>query len=334
MSDLIRKAAVPSDAYRNPVLENVSIAAYQDATDFVARAVFPTVPSDDQAGYYYEIDTNGIAADKAASRAPGGTAREGTWDLSKTAFLCVQYGYREKLPEELVKSAGAAANAEAISAAAVAEVMMISAEARFAAAYFVTSKWARDIAGAATNVADTSYIYWSTGATSTPINDIYNERIIMKKAGKRFPNTMVIGAAVLPILLTHPTIVARLVNGQRPGAAAMATLDDLAKIFMMDRVLVANAVKNTANEPATASNSFILDSKSIWMGYVNPTPAVQQPSAGYRFAWSGIAGNSMGVRNWKYWDQPSRSTYVEGACDDTYKLVSSKLGTFFPGIIA
>lgn len=333
MADLIRKAAVPSDAYRNPVLENVSIAAFQDPTEFIARAVFPTIPGLEQAGKYYEIDTNTIGVDKARQRAPGTIAQEGNWNLSETAYLCQQWGYREKLPEELTTSTGVAAAADEVSTLAVAEVMLINEETRFASQYFTTGKWARDIAGASSTVADTSYIYWSTGATSTPINDVYSESVTMKKQGKRLPNTMILGVQTANILLTHPTIVARLVNGQRPGSAADVMLADLAKLFKMDRVLIAGAVSNTAPLPTTATNNFILDPKSAWIGFVNPRPSVRQPSAGYRFTWQGVSGNSDGVRNWKYWDQPSRSWYIEGAVDDTFQLVSSKLGTFFPGIV-
>jgi len=41
----------------------------------------------------------------------------------------------------------------------------------------------------------------------------------------------------------------------------------------------------------------------------------------------------MGVRNWKYWDQPRRSWMVETAVNDAYLQTASKLGTFLTGII-
>jgi hypothetical protein len=332
MTTNFRKAATPSDAYRNPVLDDVSIAAFQAEDEFVSRLVFPTIGSSDQQGKYYEIDMDSIAQDKAALRAPGTESEEGAWDLSIATFLCEQVGYKEKVPEELMASTGSAAAAEEVAALSVAEVMKISDEVRFAAACFATGKWARDMAGAASNVANTSYVYWSTGA-ATPINDVLYERTRMKLTGKRFANTMIIGAEVEPYLLTHPTIIGRLNNGQTPGGAAQASLADLAKLFKVDRVVVAGAVYNTAKEGATASNAFILNSKSAWLGYVAPRPSIMTPSAGYRFTWEGIAGNEQGIRNWSYWDQPRRSQIVEGAIDDTFKIVAPKLGTFLSNIV-
>lgn len=328
---LIRKGATPSDAYRNQLLENVSIASFQDPVDFIANQVFPTIPGD-TTGKYYEIDTDSIAQDKAALRAPGTEAEEGVWNLDQKEYGCKQYGYREKIPEELLISTEAAAKADVVSQQSVDEVMLINAEVRWASAFFKTGVWARDMAGAASNVTDVSYIYWSTYNTSKPVSNILAESIKMKLRGKRRPNTLVLGAEVEPYLLEHPDIIGKLNNGQTPGGAAMASRADLAKIFKVQRILVAEAVYNTSKS-ATASNSFILNSKSAWLGYVNPAPQVRQPSAGYRFADQKISGNAMGVRSWKYWDQPKRSWYIEGAVDDTYKLVSAAHGTFFDGIV-
>lgn len=324
--------ATPSDAARNPLLENISVAAFQDTGEFIARQWFPTIPSETQTGRYYEIDTNTVGQNKAGERAPGAEADEGSWDLAQREFGTTQYGYREKLPEELIKEMGGA-NADVVSQMAVDEVMLINEEIRVANAAFKTGVWARDMAGASSNVADTSYIYWSTASTSHPVANVLTERLRQRKVGKRFPNTMIIGAEVEPILLEHAEIIGKLNNGQTPGGAAQASLSDLAKIFKVDRVLVASAVYNTDLDPTTPSNSFIFDSKSVWLGFVNPRPAVRMPSAGYRFTWAGLAGNPMGVRSWKYWDQGKRSFYVEGAVDDVFKIVSANNGTFFSGIV-
>lgn len=328
---IVGKAATPSDVYRNPVLDNVSIAAYQDPKDFVASVVFPTVPVTDEAFKYYVFNMDSIAQDKMRARAPGTEAEEGVWDVSETSGLCQQFGYKEKIPEELIMSAGDAANIDTAAASSIAEVGLINGDRRFATNYFTTGKWGRDVSGQST--ADTThYVFWNNSA-STPIDDIQAEALTMKLAGKRKPNTLVLGALVKKVLVNHPTIIGRLNNGQTPGGLAQATLADLAKAFEVDRVIVAEGVYNSAKEGATASNSFILDSKSALLCYVAPNPSRMLPSAGYRFAWSKIAGNDMGVRTWRYWDQPRRSWFVEQAVNDAYLQTASKLGTFFSAII-
>lgn len=324
---LVRKSATPGDAYRNPVLENLSMAAFQDPAEFVARSIFPTIAGP-TAGKYYEIDTDDIAQNKAAKRAPGTTAKEGDWDLSQRSYACEQLGYREKVTEEMIAATGNAARADKVAQMSVDEVMMIASEIDFATRFFKTGVWSRDMAGAASTVADTSYKYWSTSG-STPIADILAERKRMRRVGKRMPNTLVLGADVETVLLTHADILSRVNAGQTPGAGADPSLNDLAKFFKVERVLVANASYNNAG-----TDSFILNSKSAWLGYVNPNPGIMLPSAGYRFADEEVSGNAMGIRSWRYWEQGIRSFYVEGALDDTYKQVSAKLGTFFDAIVA
>jgi hypothetical protein len=336
----VTKGATPSDVYRNPVLENVSIAAFQDPSLFVAHTWFPTVPVTDEAFKYYVFDMNSIGRNKMQPRAPGTVAQEGQWNISETSALCLQYGYREKVPEELQLSAGPAADIDIAATRSCAEVSLINGEVR-ASAYFTTSIWTGGIGinggssgadiTAGTATGSNQVIYWNNSA-STPLLDVAVQAQGLLLNGKRLPNTLILGALVLPQLLNHPTIIARLNAGQTTGYAR-ADLVALALAFGVERVLVAQGVYNSANENATATANFIFTPKSAWLGYVAPQPAIMTPSAGYRFAWAGIAGNTEGVRNWKYWDQPMRSWYVETAVNDAYQTVTTTQGVFFTGVV-
>jgi hypothetical protein len=327
----VGKASTPSDAYRNPVLDNISIAAFQAPEDFVANITFPTVPVDDESFKFYVFDMDSIAQDKMRERAPGTEAEEGGWNLTSVPGLCTQFGYKEKVPEELILSAGDAANIDTAVANSITEVGLINGDRRFAKSFFSPGKWGRDVTGNAA-AGPTQYVFWNNAA-STPIDDIQAEALTMKLAGKRAPNTLVLGALLKKVLVNHPQIIGRLNNGQTPGGLAQATLADLAKAFEVDRVIVGKGVLNTAKEGAPASNAFILDSKSALLCYVAPLPSRMTPSAGYRFAWRKIAGNNMGIRTWRYWDQPRRSWFVEQAVNDAYQQTAQKLGTFFSAII-
>lgn len=338
--DTIRKSVVPSDVYRTPVLDDISIAAFSDnASDYIARQWFPTIAEPEQQFKYYVIDMASIQQNKAAPRAPGNKAEEGSWNQSLVTQVCGEYGYREKLPEELIATTQGAAAAEETSALSVAEVLNISEEFRIANIAWKTGVWNRDVTGVASGPTGPQVIFWNL-ATGTPITDALNERPKIKLASRRWPNTLILGADVVAPLLTNPQVIARVVNGQRPGMSAQATLDDIANLFKVDRVLVAGAVYNSSNETTTNAGvaqidtpSFILNSKCAWLGYVNPNPSKRQTSAGYRFTWQGISGNADGYRTWKYWAQDIRSFWVEGAVDDAFVVVSSKAGTFFSAVV-
>jgi hypothetical protein len=327
------KSVVPSDVARNGVLENISIAAFQDMDGFIARKVAPSIGVKDQAFKYLVMDNASISQNKAAARAPGTKAEEGSMNMTFAPGLTEQFGYREKLPEELVATVDGVGGAdmETTSTMSVAEVLAISDEVRFANAFFKTGVWARDIVGNASAGAG-QYVFWSSSG-SDPIGNILTELNTGQIASRKRANTLVLGANVLPKLLTNAQILARVLNGQRPGGAADPTQDDLSKLFKVDNVYVATAIMNTAKEGLAESNAFIIDPNSAWLGYVAPRPALNQLSAMYRFTWSGLTGNSDGLRNWKYYEQAVRSTWIEGCVDDTFKLISAKAGTFFSAIV-
>ncbi len=328
------KAAAPSDAYRTPILENASTAAFQDTTMFVARAVFPTIPSADEQFKYFTFNMDSIQQDKARMRAAGDKVEEGVWDLSTATVTLKQYAYGEKLPEELVITAqqvGQAGNIDVASANSVAEVLMINAERRFATNFFVTGKWAADMTGQGSADA-THYVFWNNSA-STPLDDVYSEHRRILLAGRRRPNTMILGFTVLQRLMTNTQIINRLNNGALPGKIVMATIEQLASLFAVERILVAQAVYNSAKEGNTASSAFCLDDKSAWIGYVAPNAATMTPSAGYRGTWAALAGNDMGVRTFKYFDMDTHSWKVHTIVNDEYVMVNNKLGTFFNAIV-
>lgn len=319
---LVRKDATPSDAHRTPLLDNFSIAFFQEEEGFIARQVFPTIGGE-STGKYYKITTP--KTNEAKLRAPGTEAEEGAWDLEQLEYGCKQYGYKEKIPEELISATGPSAKADEVSTRSVAEVLAINEETRFVDTYMKTGVWSRDVAGAAADAAAT-YIYWSTSATSKPVKNILTERLGIKQRSRRFPNVLVLGAELEPILLEHPDIIGKLNNGQTPGGPAMASLADLAKVFRVEKVIVASAV-------AGADDAFIFPSKSAWLGFANPTPSKMTPSAGYRFTDQDLAGNSDGIRNWRYWDQPRRSWFIETAVDDEFKVVSTECGVWLGNMI-
>lgn len=330
----VNKALTPGDAYRNAILDNVSIAAMQEPGDFISRILFPTIGSTDQTGLYYRFTMGSIQQDKAQQRAPGNESEVGSVDLVKDSYLCQQWSYAEKTSLEIMKTL---ADAEAVSAASVAEVLMISSERRFATDYWKTGVWgtgSNDVTGVASGPTANQSIFWNPSvASSAPIDEIYKRHTQIKLLGGKRANTIVLGRNVADALLTHPTIIGRLNNGQTPNGLAMATLADLAKAFMVDRVLVADSVYNSAAEGATPVPAYCLDPKSAWMGYVNPKPNKMTTSAGYRFAWEGIAGNSEGIRNYSWWDQAKKAQMVEGIIDDTFKLVNAANGLFFSAIV-
>jgi hypothetical protein len=328
----------PSELNRNRFLENFSVAAFQTgdngdgAEGFVARQVFPILPVDEDAGKYHEVNMDDMMRDEANERAPGTRVPHADFKVTDASYITKQYTVGQKLPEETDRKSYPALPVLEAATKVANERALISQEVRFKGAAFNTGIWTRNIAGAATTVADTSYVYWNrTG--SKPIDDVSNERLIMKPAGFREPNTVVLGAIAAERVLLNEQIINRLNNGQTPGGPAEASLADLAKLWKVKRVIVAKAVYNSAKEKATPSKNYILDPKSAWVGYVAPKMSKFTTTAGTTITYRGLSGNDEGIRVYRRWSDDYRSWLIEVFHDDCFKVVDADLGVFLPGIV-
>lgn len=328
----------PSELNRNRYLENFSTAAFSTgdngdgATGFLARTAPSLLPVEDDAGKYHEIDMDDVMRDEMKERAPGSKIDTVDWKVGDASYMTKQYAIGQKLPEEYnAKSYGALDVEEAANAIAN-ERAMVSMEVRFGNAFWGTGKGWRDLGGATTTVADTSYIFWNR-STGKPIDNVAAERVKMKKRGFRRPNTLLLGAEAAEALLTTDQIIGRLNNGQTPGGPAEASLADLAKLFKVQRVLVGDAVFNSAKQGATASRDFILSPKCAWLGYIAPRMTKYTLTAMTTITWRKLAGNDQGVRVYRRWSDEYRSWIIEVIHDDVQKQVSDALGTFFNDIV-
>ncbi len=159
----------------------------------------------------------------------------------------------------------------------------------------------------------------------------------MQNTGIR-PNTLVLGSEfVFDALVDHPDIVDRIKYSGGVGntTPAMVNEQTLAQLFKVDRVIVGNAVENTALEGATNSHSFI-GGKTALLTYAAPNPGIMVPSAGYCFSWQNYlnAGNEFGIASRSFYMRKEAATRVEGEIAMDMKLVSSALGYFWNTIVA
>lgn len=325
----------PSSLNRNRYLENFSTAAFSiggvdGAQGFLARKVPSLLPVDDDVGKYYEMNNDDVMRDEFNERAPGTLIAQSDWKLGDATYAVKQYAYGQKLPEEYTHKPDL--QIEEAHTAVANERALISMEVRFRNVWWKTGVWGRDVTGIAAAPNGTQRVFWNL-SSSTPVDDFVSESLMSKLAGWRRPNTLALGANVAAALLTNAQITGRLNNGQTPGGPAAATMADLAKLFGVERVFVADAIYNAAKEGANVNRGFILDPKSAWLGYVAPRMTKYTLTAGATITWRGNAGNDQGVRVFRRWDDSVRSWIIEVIHDDVQKIMAPTLGTFFSAIV-
>jgi hypothetical protein len=100
------------------------------------------------------------------------------------------------------------------------------------------------------------------------------------------------------------------------------------------KIVVMNAVYNSANENAVASMGFMLGDVGLLM-YVAPEPSMEQPSATYTFSFSEFdqvrQAGAAAISMWR--DESTKSDVLRGEMFFDMKLVASDCGVYFSNLL-
>lgn len=251
--------------------------------------------------------------------APGAPVKRGGYRMSTDSYSCDVRAWAKAVPREIAANAQPAINAEQDAIKYVLEQLRIRHERQFMTEFFTTSVWGTDLTPSA---------LWSNYSTSDPLTDIKEtgRHAIESVTGKK-PNTLLVGPRVHTKLIKHP-LVQELFKVTNVDSV---TEDMMARVFDVDRYIVARAVYATNVEGATGAYDYAAGKHAL-LCYVAPDDT-DGATAGRCFKWSGW-GNSAGVAIQSYYEEQTRSTIIEGFTAIDNKVVSSACGYFFNGAVA
>lgn len=327
-----------SDLHVQAALTNLSIAFSNEDNNSVFDKVFPTVPVTKQADKYFVYDREDWLRTDAKRRAPGAEIAIGGYNLSEDSYFAERYGLGMDIDDPSRANADpAVSDLDGDAVAFLTEDLRIRMEKDWAAKYFVTGVWTgasstTDMTGvAAAPSTATEFLQWNDDA-STPIQDIRGEITSVAKRTGRKPNSLTLGVEVWTVLEDHPDLLDRIKFTEK----GIVTTDLLASLLGLSNVWVGNMTENTAAEGGTASFSYQIG-KSALLAYVAPNPGLRMPSAGYTFAWTGMAGSpsgGRGARIKRYRLERNESDRIEAEIWKDFKVVSAPLGAFFTAAVA
>ena len=306
-----------SDVHQDAALTDVSVAYFQDLGDaFVGGTFAPAAPVAKQSDKFYIYDKAETMRTDAQKRAPNTEAAVRSYTLSTDNYFCDVYSIAADVSEQIRANADPALDPEEDAARVTAQDIHLRMEIDFATAAFATGIWGTTVTGG------TDFTQWDD-PSSSPIEDVATALDTVETATGRTPNTLVLGAKVLNTgLKNHPDIIARLPD----NAPRVTTTAFLASLFGVERVLIAKAIRNTAEEGATGSFSRILGNHAL-LAHVDPNPGLRSPTAMRRFTWSGLVGSEDGLRT-KRLEMPWKDALPRVETDAAYdfKVTGSDLG--------
>lgn len=319
-----------SQVHIDAILTNISVAYMQKAENFIADKVFPIVPVDKKSNKYFKYDKNDWFRDEAQRRAPGTESAGGGYNLSTDTYSADVWAFHKDVDDQTLANADSPLNPLREAAEFVTSRLLLRREVQFISDFMTTGVWATDVTGVSASATTNQFIQWNDYANSDPIEDIEEAKAKILSTTGYEGNTLVLGYEVFRQLKNHPDIVDR----YKYTTSSVITEEMMARLFGVDRILVAKSVRATNNEGATGAYAFNFG-KAACLLHSAPNPGLMTPSAGYIFAWTGVSGGlgaTIGTSQFRMEYLKASRVEAEVAFDN--KVVASDLGYFFATAVA
>lgn len=324
------QAAIQKGWKPNRYLSNMSLAAFADPSTFVAHRIFPICPVSFSTGYYYTFERGDLVRDHMRRKPKFGKVTPVEIGHSDETYSCtvdqVITGI-DQIGAVNYERAGVPSSVDPRRSKArfIATQAQLHIEVLFAKNFFQPGVWANEFTGVAsgTTPSATQFIKFSD-ANSDPIKffDARKREILLQ--GGRMPNKLTLGYDTFNALKEHPDLLERVKYTGSTANPAQVNENVLAQLFGVEEVSVMQAAYNAADEGQADDIQFICDPKGALFSYSPSAPRIDEPSAGYTFAW-----DPFGNGSWIFTDQfegegGTHSEYIEGltatdmkkTCDD------------------
>lgn len=319
----------------NHFLTDMAIAWFQDESNFVAGKVFPTIPVEFKSDNYPIYEKGYFYRDEFAVRPYGGRPKEIGYKIEKGVYSCEEEALEAKIDDRVRANAETGSlDPDIASQRLLRTQAMIHRDNLWAAEFFKAAPWTVSWKGlekapskAEEEEAEGKFLQFDQ-AGSEPIEFFDQRRLDIGSKTGYMPNKLVIGADVFRVLKNHPAIVERIKYTQR----GIVTLDILAELFDVDEVFVPLGVINSAQEGQADKINYIVNRKAALLVYAAPAPSIQEPSAGYSFAWTGLlpgVANAFGGVIESGREQLAHSDVMQCRTAFTQKVTAPDLGEFF-----
>lgn len=265
----------------DPALTDISIAF--GANMYGADALFPIFGVTKSGGRFYKIDVL-READRPGqtARAPGEASNISDFKYTKDTYAIDDQSNAALVPDEVQEDSDSAI-APFADATETATKIVLNGKERDAAAQAVSLIPTKALSG--TNKWDTS--------AGDPVKDINNGAIDIDTAIGFDPNLFMCSKKIFRRLTENPQVQELIKYGNSNLDPTVLSLNALASVFGVDRVVVTNAKTNTAAKDATPVMTDIW-SDDAYLAYVAPRPGLRTMSLGYTFVWNPGAGYKNG----------------------------------------
>lgn len=321
----------------NAYLSNMCMAYFQQG-EYAARELFPVCPVGLSSSYYYIFSKGDLARDNVQRKPAFGHVAPAIMGQTDSTYACkvdqVLVGIDKISTLDYTRS-GAPGSADPRRAKVkfVAEQMNLHQDLLFAENFFKAGVWKNEWEGAATANAAAKKFLKFDDSNCDPVglfDGLINE---VRRVGRRKPNKLALGVDVFAKLKLNHFIMERIKYTGTTANPAIVTEQVLAQLFGVEKVVVLDSTYNDAPVGTDENMKYICDSKSALLCYTTDTPQIDEPSAGYIFAWD-MLGDGKYTATSQFEGSPADHTeFIEGLIATDMKKTSDDLAVFLKNCV-
>jgi hypothetical protein len=333
LAEKIRKGVFKPHIY----LTNLSLAYFQTPGNFVSKRIFPIVPVPLSSARFYEFDKGDLVRDNVTRKPEFGHVAPAIFGKRDQYYHCevdqVITGIDQISSLDFQRTgAPGVIDPRRAKARFIAEQLNIHLDRVWAAKYFNAASWNNVYTGSDT--PGTGEFTYFNNDGSDPIHTFNVISANMLLAGLREPNKICMGVHIFAALQTNPAILERIKFQGSEANPADVTANVLAQLFKVDEIVVAKSIVNVAPSGAPDDLQFICNPKDLLLTYTTSAPAIDEPSAGYTFAWD-MLGNGQYLAVQSYLGEPATHTeFMEGLVCTEPVVTAQDLGIFLQGAVS
>lgn len=316
----------------NRFLSNMSLAAFADPSKFVATKIFPVCPVGLSTGYYYKFDRGDLIRDYMARKPKYGKVTPVEIGHDDDTYKClvdqIITGIDQIGAVDYERSgAPASVDPRRSKARLIATQTLLHLEVMFAKTFFQSGVWTHEFTGVDSSPSTSQFLKFSD-ANSDPIKFFDARKREIELQGGMTPNKLTLGYDTFNALKEHPDLLERVKYTGSTANPAQVNERVLAELFGFEEVLVLKAAYNKAAEGQVNNFDFICDPKGALLSYAPPAPRIDEPSAGYVFAWAPFGNGSWIMTDQFEGEGGTHAEFMEGLTATDMKKTSDDLACY------
>lgn len=301
----------------DPVLTQFMVDYINAEDSFIADRIFPVIPVANESGTYYTFTSSkdNFLLPTKTERAPGALYGRGQLSVSTGTYQTREDGWEFPVDRRLQENAIAPFDPYQNAIRKAGRIIALRRE------YNVISQITDTTTTFASYTAAVAADDRFDNADSDPIQYIDNIANTIRGNCGMAPNTMVMAWDVWIKVKNHPVIL----DVIKVTQDKIATPELLAKVFNVSKLYLYGAQYNSAQEGQTVSLTDLL-TKKIFLGYVNSSPMIDEPSVGYTLQKEGFTADT-------YYEDQTRTDVARARVNEVHKIVAADCGYVLTTVI-